>query len=390
MTIEENIRLFLIIMKRTVVMHNIYEILSIPEPRGIRMESDLYKTHMESEIVQLFSELLKIPSPSGMETNLADHIIKKCTKWGYSPVKDHAGNVYIQIKGQKDNNETCCLAAHIDEIGLMVTTVNPDGTLDVERVGGTLPWKLGERPVEIFGENGTILGIPLMGSGHAGGKPDLEWKSVKIITDFSPQKLESLGIKPGTLIVPAQSTRGPVLFGEETDPMIAAWTFDDKMGVVALLRLLKSIKMQDVTPSMNLIIAFTTGEEIGCFGAKYLAQSLNPTYFIAVDGCPFAAESPMRLDIAGIRIRDRTYFYDRELIKALTEAATTAGTELQPLVYTNSGSDAGAVGIVGASPKTACLGHIRKNSHGYEVARLSVFEKLYVILWTFITTWKRI
>ncbi|MFW9991138.1 MAG: M20/M25/M40 family metallo-hydrolase [Candidatus Odinarchaeota archaeon] len=344
--------------------------------------------HEQSEIIQLFAELLAIPSPSGMENDLADHIIQKCIDWGYKPVKDYAGNVYVQVPGQSSSDDICCLAAHIDEIGLMVTAVNPDGTLEVERVGGTLPWKLGERPVEILGENKTIQGVTLMGSGHASDKPSLEWKDVRIATGFPLEKLKIYGIKPGTLIVPARSTHGPVLFGDETDPMIAAWTFDDKIGVATLLRLLKAIKTRNVTPLVNLIIAFTTTEEIGCFGAKYLAQSLKPTYFIAVDGCPFAAVSPMKLDRPGIRIRDRSFFYDRDLIKALSEAANNAGTELQPLVYTNSGSDAGMAGNIGASPKTACIGHIRKNSHGFEVAYLSVFEKLYKILWTFITSWE--
>ncbi|MFX1252882.1 MAG: M20/M25/M40 family metallo-hydrolase [Promethearchaeota archaeon] len=355
------------------------------------MESNLYTKYEKNEIIQLFTELLAIPSPSGMENNIANHIFKKCTEWGYNSKKDYAGNVYVQIPGQKDSEETCCLAAHIDEIGLMVTKVNPDGTLEVERVGGTLTWKFGERPVEIFGENKTIKGITAMGSGHATGKSpsNLEWKDVQIITGLPPEKLKSYGIKPGTLIVPAQSVRGPILFGEETDPMIAAWTFDDKMGVVALLRLLKTIKTQNVTPIVTLIIAFTTSEEIGCFGAKHLAQSLHPTYFIAVDGCPFASVSPMELDSRpGIRIRDGSYFYDRGLIKALSEAATMAGTELQPLVYTISGSDAGMVGNIGASPQTACLGHIRKNSHGFEIAHLSVFENLYKVLWTFVTSWE--
>lgn len=350
----------------------------------------MHENQTQNEIIQLFSELLAIPSPSGMEHKLADHIFTKCTEWGYSPTKDYAGNVYVQIPGQKEGEETCCLAAHIDEIGLMVTKINADGTLNVERVGGTLTWKFGERPVEILGEKKTVHGVTAMGSGHAiGGTQRLEWKDVVVITGLPPEKLQEYGVKPGTLIVPLQSDRGPILFGEESNPMIAAWTFDDKMGVVSLLRLLKAIKTENITPFMNLILAFTTTEEIGCFGAKYLAQSLNPTYFIAVDGCPFASESPMELDSRpGIRIRDRTFFYSPSLIKALSEAAEQAGTELQPLVYTTSGSDAGMAGNIGASPQTACIGHIRKNSHGFEIAYLSVFENLYQTLWTFIKTWK--
>jgi putative aminopeptidase FrvX len=350
----------------------------------------MYGNQKQNEIIQLFSELLAIPSPSGMEDRLAEHIFAQCVEWGYSPTKDYAGNVYVQIPGQKESEETCCLAAHIDEIGLMVTKINADGALNVERVGGTLTWKFGERPVEILGEKKTVHGVTAMGSGHAaGGTQRLEWKDVVVITGLRPEKLQNYGVKPGTLIVPLQSDRGPILFGEETDPMIAAWTFDDKMGVVALLRLIKAIKTENITPYMNLIIAFTTTEEIGCFGAKHLAQSLNPTYFIAVDGCPFASESPMVLDSRpGIRIRDRTFFYSPGLIKALSEAAEKAGTELQHLVYTTSGSDAGMAGNIGASPQTACVGHIRKNSHGFEVAYLSVFENLYKTLRTFIKTWK--
>lgn len=354
------------------------------------MNSDIYEKYRQTETVQMFSELLAIPSPSGMETNIANHIYDKCAAWGYNPKKDYAGNVYIQIAGQKNIKETYCLAAHIDEIGLMVTKINPDGTLDVERVGGTLTWKFGERPVEIYGEHKTIQGITAMGSGHAatGTEVTIEWKDVKIITGLSAEILKNHGIRPGTLIVPIHSDRGPVFFGEGSDPMIAAWTFDDKMGVVVLLRILKALKTQNVTPSINLIVAFTTAEEIGCFGAKFLAQSLRPTYFIAVDGCPFASHSHMELDSRpGIRIRDRTYFYSPDLIKALFESANNAGTALQPLVYTTSGSDAGMAGSIGASPQTACIGHIRKNSHGFEVTYFSVFENLYKTLWAFITSW---
>jgi putative aminopeptidase FrvX len=350
---------------------------------------DLYEKYNQNEVLQLFVELLAIPSPSGMETNLAEYIINKCVDWGYNPQKDHAGNVYVQLVGQTESEETCCLAAHMDEIGLMVTRIHLDGSLDVERVGGTLPWKLGETPVDIFGEHKTIQGITAMGSGHAKNGPQgkLEWKDVKIITGFPPEQLNSFGIKPGSLITPIRAVRGPILFGEENNPMVASWTFDDKMGVAILLHLLKSLKIHNTTPLMNIIIAFTTSEEIGCFGAKHLAQSLQPTYFIAVDGCPFASDSPIELDSRpGIRIRDRTFFYSPTLIKALSDSAKKAGTELQQLVYTTSGSDAGMAGSIGASPQTACIGHIRKNSHGFEVAYLSVFESLYNTLWAFITS----
>ncbi|MFW9854255.1 MAG: M20/M25/M40 family metallo-hydrolase [Candidatus Thorarchaeota archaeon] len=353
------------------------------------MESSRYEQIKQSAIIQQFTELLTIPSPSGMEDKIADHIYRKCNEWGYNPQKDSAGNVYVQIPGKKQSEETCCLASHTDEIGLMVTKINGDGTLGVERIGGSLTWKYGERPVDVFGDNATISGVTAMGSGHAaGGTQKLEWRETAVITGLPPESLKGYGVKPGTLITLSQSERGPIFFGEESNPMIGAWTFDDKIGVAILLQILKTLKTKNVTPVVNLIIAFTTREEIGCFGAKHLAQSLTPTYFIAVDGCPIASESPTELDDRpGIRVRDRGYFYSPKLNQALSDAAKNVGTELQHLVYTTSGSDAGQVGSIGASPQTACIGHIRKNSHGFEVAYLTVFANLYKTLWEFVSSW---
>ncbi len=122
------------------------------------MQSKKLGNDTYNEIVDLFSELLAIPSPSGMENTIADFIIEKCTTLGYHPKKDQTGTVYVTIEG-KNKEETCCLAAHMDEIGLMVTKINSDGSLNVERVGGSIPWKYGERPVTIYGENKKITGI---------------------------------------------------------------------------------------------------------------------------------------------------------------------------------------------------------------------------------------
>ena len=60
-----------------------------------KLGKDTYK-----EIVGLFSELLAIPSPSGMENTIADFIIEKCTTLGYHPKKDQTGNVYVTIEGK--------------------------------------------------------------------------------------------------------------------------------------------------------------------------------------------------------------------------------------------------------------------------------------------------
>ncbi len=342
----------------------------------------------QEEIISLFSELLIIPAPSGKEEKIADFISQKIQSMGFAPEKDHTGNLFVKIQGER-SDISCCLAAHIDEIGLMVSKINSDGSLKVERVGGSLPWKYGERPVEIFGKNKSITGIISMGSGHGKkSESQLKWEEVDIVTGFSPEKLDEFGIIIGTRILPLRGECGPHILGDDTNPLIAAWTFDDRMGAVALLRLLKAIKEEGIKPKLDLIIAFTVQEETSCFGARTLAQKIKPTYFIAVDGSPLASHSPLELDERpGIWLRDRRQFYSEGLIDALSATASSIGIELQRAIFSGAASDASSVGLTGFADQLATFGHVRKNSHGYEIASLEVFENLYKVLKEFITSW---
>ncbi|MCP4363054.1 MAG: hypothetical protein GY796_34050 [Chloroflexi bacterium] len=61
-----------------------------------------------------------------------------------------------------------------------------------------------------------------------------------------PAQLKAAGVRPGSTAVPTRERRGPVLFGDPADPLVAAWTFDDRMGVVALLRLLAQVKEEGI------------------------------------------------------------------------------------------------------------------------------------------------
>ena len=137
------------------------------------------------------------------------------------------------------------------------------------------------------------------------------------------------------------------------------------------------------------IISFTTQEEIGGVGAKYLVRSMNPEIFISVDGVPMPPGTDLHLDgRPGIWTKDRNGQYDPGLIRALMKSAVEAGTELQPAVFDGAASDASMASYSLGIPRIACLGHVRENSHGYEVARLSVFDNLIKTLLRFIETFK--
>jgi len=152
--------------------------------------------------------------------------------------------------------------------------------------------------------------------------------------------------------------------------------------------LLKSLKKNDIQPQFPMIVAFTVQEERGGNGAKILAHREKPACFIAVDGAPIPPGSRLKLDgRPAIWSKDRLATYDHGLLLAFRRSAADAGTGLQTAVYDNAASDASLVSYVGAAPRVACVGHVRENSHGYEVSRFSVFDHLLNTLVHFVHTW---
>lgn len=352
------------------------------------------KNASKHPVVSMLAELLAVPAPGGREKSMAGLISGKLKAMGYSVETDPAGNLLTRIGKPGKGRPLVMLAAHMDEIALVVTHILPDGKLQVAPSGGLLPHKIGERPVDIIGDDAPVSGVLSVGlSGHSDRdgqvKPMVQWDDCCVLTGLSPAELARAGIRPGATVVPQREQRGPVLLGAADDPMIAAWTFDDRMGCIALLRLLENMRRTKITPACPLIVAFTIQEEGGCYGAKILAHREKPDVFLAVDGCPITPEAPLLLDgRPGVWSKDRIGHYDQRLVYDLCRLAREAGTELQPVVYKWAASDASYVFDAGAAPRVAFLGHVRANSHGFEVARLSVFDNVLKTLLAFVRNWK--
>lgn len=345
----------------------------------------------EMPAVRLFDELLSVGAPPGREQQMARLIASKIEAMGLSYEMDAAGNVLVRMGPHRDAAKagTFLLAAHMDEIALVVSRIRPNGRLEVVRSGGLTTGKSGERVYDIFGDTAVIKGVTSCGTGHAGtvaGAADVsaDWDAYWVTTGLSPAQLEQAGVRPGTPLVPSREGRGPYIFGDPVDPLLGGWTFDDRMGVVALLRLLEELAARPVEFSRPLIIAFTVHEEGGCHGAKLICQREQPDFFIAIDGCPVVKECDLLLDgRPAIWAKDKFTNYSYGLNLAIRAAADDAGVGLQTAVLNGANSDASAAYSVGAVANVAVFGHVRENSHGFEVARLSVFDNVFKVLCTF-------
>ena len=341
--------------------------------------------------IALFRKSLEIPSPPGREERFADFVRREVEKIGYTHETDPAGNVLVRLEGEKEGAGLVVYSAHMDEIGMVVTRVHEDGTLRVDKSGGLYPWKIGEAPVEILGDREIIPGLLSMGSIHARRVADrktVEWKDVRVITGLSCERLSAAGVRSGSSVVLSCDFRGPVFLGEGDDPLVAAWTFDDRIDVVNLLRILEELKAGGTRPVRRSVFAFTVQEENGCHGAKYVSRRLEPELFVAVDGCPVLEELDLSLDgRPGIWSKDAVTHFDQEVVRAFIRCAEEVGTEIVPAVFDGAASDASMAYSTGAVARAVTVGHIRDNSHGFEVARLSSIENARKVLLRFAETW---
>ncbi len=345
-----------------------------------------------SPTVQLFSELLNVGAPPGWEQAMAALLAGKIAAMGLPCERDAAGNLLVRFgpRGDSTTAGKLLLAAHMDEIALAVARIQPSGRLEVIRSGALTPSKSGERVYDILGDKTIVKGITSCGTGHAAstaGAPvqATDWSSYWVTTGLTPSQLEEAGVHPGSPMVPCRDGRGPYIFGDPDDPMLAGWTFDDRMGIVALLRLLEDLAGNPVEFSHPLIIAFTVEEEAGCHGAKFLCQREQPDCFIAIDGCPVVRDCDLVLDgRPAIWAKDELTNYSLALNQAICSAARDAAVGLQYAILTSAKSDASAAYNVGGVANVAVFGHVRENSHGFEVARLSVFDNTFKVLRTFV------
>lgn len=335
--------------------------------------------NQERRFVDLFHALLQVPSPSGREWEMADKISALVKEIGYETERDTAGNLLVRLEGSDTEASPCIFAAHMDEIGVVVRHINDDGSLLVDKSGGLVPYKLGERPLQFLGDNETIIALPNLGHGHGGGQftSGIAWEDITISTGLSQDQLKKAGIRPGTTGVPIAEGRGPVVFGNKETPLVAAWLLDNRGGIAVQLEAMRLLKEQGIKPRRPIIFAFTVHEEGGCHGAKILAFREKPEILVSIDICPITPHCGAALtEHPTILSRDRLAHHDQRMVATLLKACEIAGTEGQTVVSPFIATDASASYNAGSVPRVAAIGFPVNNSHGFEVATLAVFPNL--------------
>lgn len=284
-------------------------------------------------------ELTELSGVSGCEYEVRNYIKNKLESISCEYYVDKLGNVIVHNKGRK--NKTIMVAAHMDEVGLIVSHIDSDGFIKFQAVGG-IDQRVLNSKVVLVGENKIpgVIGskaIHLMSDEERGKSIPIDKLYIDIGT-YSKSETERL-VRIGDYVVFKSDY---VEFG---DNLIKAKALDDRAGCSALLELL-SMKLD-----ADFYGVFTVMEEVGCRGGQTAAYALEPDYAIVLEGTvcadmPEVKEHSKATLIgrgAALSLMDNSTLYDIDEVRKVENIAKANNIPYQFRTSSAGGNDAGPI-----------------------------------------------
>lgn len=277
-------------------------------------------------------------APSGYEDRLSARVSEHLRSRGLDPTMDRLGQVGVTISSGPGN--VTLVTAHLDQLGLVVTAIDPGGYLRAQRLGGVPERVLPGLHMVIHTDRGDVPAVVGVKSHHL-TPPEDKYRAQAVGELFldvgasNPEDIVSLGVRVGD----------PCTYGFAWSALdggrVATSSLDDRVGVATLLALVDRLQAQPAPGTIHL--AFTTQEEFHVRGALALVERYRPDVVVNVDVAPatdtpdLAGTSPVQLGAGAVL--SRMSFHGRgtlggliphpALVRLVEEVARERGCALQ-------------------------------------------------------------
>lgn len=308
--------------------------------------------------MQLLFKLMNSFGISGHEHNIRKIISKEIKPYVDKLDVDDLGNLIAYKKGKKPR---IMLAAHMDEIGLMVKSISSIGKIYFSILGGIEPDILIAQDVHVTTKKGMIHGVITTQeiSNDFGEREKVMLDDLFVDTGLTKEQLIKMGVEVGNYIALEQKTK--YLGSQE---MICGKAVDDRIGCYVLIELAKKLK----NIKNEIYYVFTVQEEVGLYGAKVSAFTIEPDLAIAVD----VTNSDDRLDSEQtielghgpcITIKDAQMIANRALDEYLKKVAIKNHIPMQLDVSDYGTTDAMSISITKGGIPATVVGVAVRNLH---------------------------
>lgn len=301
---------------------------------------------------QLIQKLTETFSPSGYEDDIRALILSEIEPLADEVRVDALGNIIARKGTMAKKGQRIMVAAHMDEIGLIVTHIDENGFARFTAIGiPSARYLLGGRVRFANGVQGVI------GSekpGKAGEIPSIE----KLFIDVGASSKEDCPIKMGDV---AAFDRPFIDLGSR----LVAKSLDNRAGVAVSIETLRRLgrrpeRVEGIGPN-EVHFTFTVQEEVGVRGATVSAYGVDPQIGLALDVTP-AGDTPnsVQRDIAlgkgpAIKIKDSQMLANPKVVAWMESVANQIGIPVQREVLTDGSTDARALQLTRSGVLTGGL-----------------------------------
>ena len=288
--------------------------------------------------IELLKKVCKVPGASGFENKIRETIMEEVRPFVDELYVDNLGSVIAIKKGL--NPKRVMIAAHMDEIGFIVTYIDDEGFVRFHTLGGFDPKTLTSQRVIVHGKK-DLVGV--MGSKPVHlMKPEERMKQMPISEYYidlgmSKEEVEEI------VFIGAPITRERELI--EMGNCVNGKSLDNRVSVYILIEVLRALHGKEVP--YDIYGVFTVQEEVGLRGAISSAHSIDPDFGIGLDvtiafDVPGAQshEYVTRLGKgAAIKIMDGSVISDYRMVNFLKKTATQYNIPWQPEILPAGGTD---------------------------------------------------
>lgn len=290
--------------------------------------------------IPLLREVCEVAGAPGFEDRIRKVVLRELAEMPYDVSTDNLGNISAVKKGRE--SKKVMVAAHMDEIGFIVSHIDDNGFLRFHTLGGFDPKTLTAQRVVVHGKK-DLIGV--MGSKpiHI-MSPEERNKAPKIKDYFidlgMPKKEVEKLVEVGTPV-----TRYSQLL--EMGDCVNCKSIDNRVSVFILLETLR--KLSEVP--YDVYGVFTVQEEVGLRGAKVSSLDIQPDFGFGLD-TTIAFDTPgssahERVTTlgngTGVKIMDASTICDPRMVSFMKKTADKHKIKWQPEILPAGGTDTAGI-----------------------------------------------
>ena len=288
--------------------------------------------------IESLRDICEVPGAPGFENRIRAFVLKEIDGLVDDISVDNMGNVVAIKKGL--NSKKVMAAAHMDEIGFVVTHITDEGFLKFHTLGGFDPKTLTAQRVIVHGKK-DLLGV-------------LGTKPIHVMTPEEKNKAPKLSDYFIDLGMKKEEVEKVISIGDsitrergliEMGDCVNCKSLDNRVAVFILIEALKQMKNKEIP--YDFYAVFTVQEEVGIRGAQVATLAINPDFGICIDttiafDTPGASDDEKITSLGsgtGIKIMDSRTICDQRMVGFMKETAEANAIKWQPEILTGGGTD---------------------------------------------------